>query len=211
MTIWLAKPCSVGVAGWCSAWNRSSRASNSAGSSPGRMSVLAYRPYLRPLRLTAARPSGVDGPVLFCAFKRLASICCSDDMAHLRRVDCFLELEPTCGFRVAGDGAESFGADGCGWGWVLVKLLCWPDLLVGIFILIRRDRVRTTSKFSKSASPFPTGNRRLLCIPHSSNREPSESAPRPPSGPPAAIASARGAHIPRIRETARAGAALPVQ
>src|SRR5438067_8960479 len=92
MTIWLTKASSVGVAGWYSAWKRSSRASNSAGSSPGRMRVLAYRPYLRPLRLTAARPSGVDGPVLFCAFKRLASICCSDDMAHLRRVDCFLEF-----------------------------------------------------------------------------------------------------------------------
>src|SRR5438045_7496032 len=115
MTIWLTKPSSVGVAGWYSAWKRSRRASKSAGSSPGRMRVLAYRPYLRPLRLTAARPSDVDGPVLFCAFKRLASICCSDDMAHLRRGDCFLELEPTCGFRVAGAGAESFGADRSGW------------------------------------------------------------------------------------------------
>src|SRR5436190_24189089 len=89
MTIWLTKASSVGVAGWYSAWKRWSGASNSAGSSPGRMRVLAYRPYLRPLRLTAARPSGVDGPVLFCAFKRLASICCCDDMAHLRRVDSF--------------------------------------------------------------------------------------------------------------------------
>src|SRR5438094_100342 len=109
MTIWLTKASSVGVAGWYSAWKRSSRASNSAGSSPGRMRVLAYRPYLRPLRLTAARPSGEDGPVLFCAFKRLASICCNDDMAHLRRVDCCLEFEPTCGSRVAEGGAESFG------------------------------------------------------------------------------------------------------
>src|SRR6201984_2319582 len=97
MTIWLTKASSVGVAGWCSAWKRSSTVSNSAGSSPGRMRVWAYRPYLRPLRLTAARPSGVDGPVLFWAFKRLASICCCDDMAHLRHDDGQLEAAPGCG------------------------------------------------------------------------------------------------------------------
>src|SRR5437762_3110576 len=123
MTIWLTKASSVGVAGWYSPWKRSSRASNSAGSSPGRMRVSAYRPYLRPFRLTAARPSGVDGPVLFCAFKRLASICCSDDMAHLRRVDCFLELEPTCGSRVAGRVQKSFAEGRCRWGLSRVNLL----------------------------------------------------------------------------------------
>src|SRR5947207_5739529 len=71
MAIWLTKPFSVGVAGWYSASKRSRRASKSAGSSPGRMRVSAYRPYLRLLRRTAARPSGVDGPVLFWALRRL--------------------------------------------------------------------------------------------------------------------------------------------
>src|SRR6266481_2101375 len=89
MAIWLTKPSSVGVAGWYSASKRSRRASKAAGSSPGRMRVSAYRPYLRLLRRTAARPSGVDGPVLFWALRRLASICRCDDMAHLRRDDWF--------------------------------------------------------------------------------------------------------------------------
>src|SRR2546430_11094345 len=127
MTIWLTKASSVVVAGWCSAGKRSRRASNSAGSSPGRMRVSAYRPYLRPLRLTAARPSGVDGPVLFCAFKRLASICRSDDMAHLRRVDWF-------GFaaylRFQGSRAGRGIVRGR-WAWLRlggVKVLCWEDL-----------------------------------------------------------------------------------
>src|SRR6266550_6856619 len=84
MAIWLTKPSSVGVAGWYSASKRSRRASKAAGSSPGRMRVSAYSPYLRLLRLTAARPSGVVGPVLFWALRRLASICRCDDMAHLR-------------------------------------------------------------------------------------------------------------------------------
>src|SRR5881392_2412937 len=88
MAIWLTKACSVGVAGWCSLLRRSRRASKAAGSSPGRMRVSAYRPYLRLLRLTAARPSGVVGPVLFWALRRLASICRCDDMAHLRHDDC---------------------------------------------------------------------------------------------------------------------------
>src|SRR6184192_3256422 len=137
ITIWLTKPSSVGVAGWYSAWKRSSRASNSAGSSPGRMRVLAYKPYLRPLRLTAARPSGVDGPVLFCAFKRLASICCSDDMAHLRRDYCFLDLQPTCGSRVAGRIQESFAEGRCRWGLGGVKLLGLQVFVRRRFILIR--------------------------------------------------------------------------
>jgi len=38
----------------------------------------ADRPCLTPLRRTAARPSGVIGPVLFCAFSRLAAICRSE-------------------------------------------------------------------------------------------------------------------------------------
>src|SRR6266478_8968467 len=85
MAIWETKISSVGVAGWCSESSRSTRASNSAGSSLGRMRVSAYKPYLRPFRRTAARPSGVDGPVLCCALRRFASICRSDDKAHLRR------------------------------------------------------------------------------------------------------------------------------
>src|SRR5216117_3566306 len=89
MAIWLTKPFSVGVAGWYSASKPWRRASKAAGSSPGRMRVSAYRPYLRLLRRTAARPSGVDGPVLFCALRRLASICRCDDIAHLRRDDSF--------------------------------------------------------------------------------------------------------------------------
>src|SRR5881398_1780965 len=90
MAIWETKISSVGVAGWCSASSRSSRASNSAGSSLGRMRVSAYKPYLRPLRRTAARPSGVDGPVLCCALRRFASICRSVDMRHLWWSDWFV-------------------------------------------------------------------------------------------------------------------------
>src|SRR5690349_21655967 len=92
MAIWETKVSSVGVVGWCSASRRSSRASKSAGSSPGRMRVSAYKPYLRPFRRTAARPSGVDGPVECCALRRLASICRSVDMAHLRQ-ESGLDLE----------------------------------------------------------------------------------------------------------------------
>src|SRR6266566_7109801 len=58
-------------------------ASNAAGSSPGTTMVSAHRPCLRPFRRTAARPSGVFGPVECCAFWRFASICRSVDMAHL--------------------------------------------------------------------------------------------------------------------------------
>src|SRR6267154_5926598 len=122
MAIWLTKPSSVTVAGWYSASRRSRRASKAAGSSPGRMRVSAYRPYLRLLRRTAARPSGVVGPVLFWEFRRLASICRCDDMAHLRRDDGCLESEPTCATRVTGRTSESFRYDRCWWGLGGVKL-----------------------------------------------------------------------------------------
>src|SRR6266567_5250218 len=52
----------------------SNRVSKSASLSPGKTKSLAVSPCLRPLRRTAARPSGVLGPVLFCALRRLASI-----------------------------------------------------------------------------------------------------------------------------------------
>src|SRR5439155_25912999 len=114
MAIWLTKASSVGVAGWCSASKRSRRAWKAAGSSPGRMRVSAYRPYLRLLRLTAARPSGVDGPVLFWALRRLASICLCDDMAHPPADDSF-------GFgaylRYQGSSAW-LRIVRCRWGWV---------------------------------------------------------------------------------------------
>src|SRR2546430_10753487 len=117
MAIWLTKASSVGVAGWCSASRRSRRASKAAGSSPGRMRVSAYRPYLRLLRLTAARPSGVEGPVLFWALRRLASICRCDDMAHLRRDDSF------------GFGAYLWYQ--CNSGWRGIVLVRWVGLRVG--------------------------------------------------------------------------------
>jgi len=56
---------SVGVVGWCSASMESNRVSKSASLSPGKTKSLAVSPCLRPLRRTAARPSGVVGPVLF--------------------------------------------------------------------------------------------------------------------------------------------------
>src|SRR5216684_4366833 len=62
---------------------------NSAGSSPGTTMVSAHRPCLRPFRRTAARPSGVFGPVECCAFWRFASIFKSDVMAHLWLCDWF--------------------------------------------------------------------------------------------------------------------------
>src|SRR6184192_3609572 len=115
MAIWLTKPSSVGVAGWCSASRRSRKASKAAGSSPGRMRVSAYRPYLRLLRRTAARPSGVDGPVLFWALRRLASICRCDDMAHLRRdyyVGFLLLLAALAYQAVAGNRSRQVGVAG---------------------------------------------------------------------------------------------------
>src|SRR5882724_4663067 len=94
-------------------------ASNSAGSSPGMTTVPAHRPCLRPFRRTAARPSGVLGPVECCAFRRFASIFDSDGMAHLWRSDCLdLELPFDC---IVHDEVEKQG--GCGGGeWALSSL-----------------------------------------------------------------------------------------
>src|SRR5258708_6678069 len=69
-----------GVAGWCSASKDWSKAVKSDCCSPGRISVSAWSPCLTPLRRTAARPSGVLGPVLFFALRRLAAICRLDAM-----------------------------------------------------------------------------------------------------------------------------------
>src|SRR6266550_245194 len=124
MAIWLTKLSSVGVAGWCSASRRSRRASKAAGSSPGRMRVSAYRPYLRLLRLTAARPSGVDGPVLFCALRRLASICRCDDMAHLRRWR-LVGFGAYYGSSVTVGGTESVRVRSLWLGLCGVKLVYW--------------------------------------------------------------------------------------
>jgi len=79
-------------------------------SSPGRMRVSAYRPYLRPLRLTAGAAFGAStGPCFFWAFKRVSlDLLLRCHMAHLRRDDCWLELEPTCGPRVTGVPRNSF-------------------------------------------------------------------------------------------------------
>src|ERR1022692_2971854 len=50
------------------------RARKSSGSSPGRRCLSAQRTCLRPLRLDAAFPAVVRGPVDFWAFSRLAFI-----------------------------------------------------------------------------------------------------------------------------------------
>src|ERR1019366_9231063 len=62
-------------------WKRSKRSlrrkRNSSGSSSSRMCLLARRPWRKRLRLDAALPSVVRGPVDFLAFSRLALICAS--------------------------------------------------------------------------------------------------------------------------------------
>src|ERR1700675_3422598 len=63
--------------GSCSASKDSSMFVKSAWLSPLRTMVSAVSPCLTPFRRTAARPSGVLGPVLFCAFSRLAAVCLS--------------------------------------------------------------------------------------------------------------------------------------
>src|SRR5579872_6030356 len=75
MVSWETRATSVGVAGSCSASKEASRDSKSAWLSPVRTRVSAVRPWVRPLKRTAARPASVLGPVLFCALRRLASIC----------------------------------------------------------------------------------------------------------------------------------------
>src|SRR5580658_4462432 len=54
-----------------------SRRNSSGFSSSSRTCLLARRPWMRRLRLVAALPSAVRGPVLFLAFSRLALILAS--------------------------------------------------------------------------------------------------------------------------------------
>src|SRR5216117_1628312 len=83
MAIWRTRMTSVGVAGWCSAWSESSRLLKSDSLSPGRTRISEASPCLRPLRRTASLPSGVLGPVLFCALFLLAAIWASVAMGDL--------------------------------------------------------------------------------------------------------------------------------
>src|ERR1022692_4415030 len=64
-------------AGWKQSKRSLRRKRNSSGSSSSRMCLLARRPWRRRLRLEAALPSAVRGPVDFLAFSRLALICAS--------------------------------------------------------------------------------------------------------------------------------------
>src|SRR6266404_6704219 len=77
MANWTTNASSVGEAGSCSASREFSRLVKSASLSPFRTMVSAVSPCVTPFRRTAARPSGVLGPVLFCAFSRLAAVCLS--------------------------------------------------------------------------------------------------------------------------------------
>ena len=65
--------CSTSLRGWRSVAQASSRPWKAPASSPGRTSVLAFRPCLTALNFARSLPSGVLGPVLFWALRRLAS------------------------------------------------------------------------------------------------------------------------------------------
>src|SRR5579872_680223 len=107
MVSWETKATSVGVAGSCSASKEASRDSKSAWLSPVRTRVSAVRPWVRPLKRTAARPASVLGPVLFCALRRLASICFRVAIDAPIRLD---DSWSVLGWR------DSFGVSDCG-GW----------------------------------------------------------------------------------------------
>src|ERR1039457_7366970 len=68
---------SLAPTGWKRSKWSSRRKRNSSGSSSRRICLLARRPWRRRLRLEAALPSAVRGPVDFLAFSRLALICAS--------------------------------------------------------------------------------------------------------------------------------------
>src|ERR1039457_2213646 len=65
---------SLAPTGWKRSKWSSRRKRNSSGSSSRRICLLARRPWRRRLRLDAALPSSVRGPVDFLAFSRLALI-----------------------------------------------------------------------------------------------------------------------------------------
>src|SRR5713101_8286074 len=83
MVICRTSASSVGVAGRCSDSKESRRDSKSDSLSPGKTRVAAVSPCLTPFKRTAARPSGVFGPVLFCAFFLLAANCRADGLFAL--------------------------------------------------------------------------------------------------------------------------------
>ena len=67
------RTCSTSLRGWSSVAQASRRSWNAPASSPGRTSVLASRPCLSALNFERSLPSGVLGPVLLRALRRLAS------------------------------------------------------------------------------------------------------------------------------------------